>query len=337
MTFTISVAGSDIAVDCEDGETVIDAVERAGYTIPYSCRKGVCSSCEGRIVHGEASVRGQGVRSGPADGVLLCQARPHGDIEIDPAWIRKAELVSRKTFDAKVARIARPAPDVAVIRLRLPIGLRAPFAAGQYLRIVLPDGDSRNYSMANPPQKNDAIELHIRHVPGGKFSESVLAGLEKGGSLKVEMPFGQFGLSDSGAPAVLLASGTGFAPIKSIVENAIQSGATRPMRLYWGVNTEADLYMADLAAGWAEKHEWFAFVPVVSSPSAAWNGRTGFVHRAVLEDFPDMSGVEVYACGAPVMIEAAMADFSAEAGLDGGAFFSDAFVPSGDDGQPVTP
>ena len=145
MTFTISVAHSDIAVDCEDGETVIDAVERAGYAIPYSCRKGVCSSCEGRIVRGEASVRGQGVRTGPADGVLLCQARPHGDIEVAPAWIRKVEPVSRKTFDAKVARIARPAADVAVIKLRLPIGLRAPFVAGQYLRVILPDGDLQKF------------------------------------------------------------------------------------------------------------------------------------------------------------------------------------------------
>lgn len=338
MTFTISVADSDIAVDCEDGETVIDAVERAGYAIPYSCRKGVCSSCEGRIVSGEASVRGQGVRTGPADGVLLCQARPHGDIEVAPAWIRKVEPVSRKTFDAKVARIARPAADVAVIKLRLPIGLRAPFVAGQYLRVSLPDGDSRNYSMANPPQKNDEIELHIRHVPGGKFSESMLAGMEKGTVLKVEMPFGQFSLGDNDdVPAVLLASGTGFAPMKSMVENMIRAGRERPLHLYWGVNTEADLYMADLARGWADRHAWISFTPVVSRPSQNWSGRTGFVHRAVLEDFPDMSAVEIYACGAPVMINAAMADFVAEAGLDRDAFFSDAFLPSGDDDQPSTP
>ncbi|MDF1598651.1 FAD-binding oxidoreductase, partial [Mesorhizobium sp. YIM 152430] len=224
-------------------ETVLDAADRAGYAIPYSCRKGVCSSCRGGIAAGEAMVRGQGHQTGPADEVLLCQARPLSDLEITPARIQKVEPVQRKILDAKVRKVVRPAPDVAVIHLRLPIGQRAPFRAGQYLRVLMEDDDSRNYSMANPPQKNDGLELHIRHVPGGKFSEQVLGTLDKGTVLRVELPYGEFCLSDEdGMDAVLLATGTGFAPMKSLIENQIALGAERPLKLYWGVNTEADLY-----------------------------------------------------------------------------------------------
>lgn len=331
LSFTISVAGQDISFDCGPDETVLDAAERAGYAIPYSCRKGVCSSCAGEIVSGEAIVRGLGACSGPVRDVLLCQARPRSDLEILPTRIRKAELIERKTFTGKVRRIDRPAADVAVIYLRLPIGRRAIFQAGQYLRVMMADGDSRNYSIANPPQKNDEIELHIRHVPGGKFSEGQLVGLDKGATLEIELPYGEFTLrQDTGRRAILIATGTGFAPIKSIIENNIRMGATRPLHLYWGANTEAGLYMLDLAKRWAETYAWFRFTPVVSDPSPEWTGRTGFVHQGVQADYPDMSSLEVYACGAPLMIKAAERDFKMQSGLKDDAFFSDAFVPSGD-------
>jgi len=330
MKFAVSISKQDIAFDCAAEETVLDAVERAGYSIPYSCRKGVCSSCEGRLVSGEAVVRGQGVRRGPADAVLFCQARPRTDLEIAPVRIRKAEPIQRKVFAAKVREIRRPIADVAVIRLRLPIGRRAMFQAGQYLRVLLADGDSRNYSMANAPHRNDELELHIRHVPGGKFSEGLLAGFSIGSVLDVELPYGEFTLNDKDEQAILIATGTGFAPMKSFIEHNIRWGAVRPLHLYWGANTEADLYMQDLPRAWAQRHAWFKFTPVISSPSGAWSGRVGFVHAAVRQDYSDMSGLEVYACGASVMIDAAHRDFTATAGLRNDAFFSDAFVPSGD-------
>lgn len=330
MNFAISISKRDIAFDCAADETILDAVERAGYSIPYSCRKGVCSSCEGRLVSGEAMVRGQGLRKAPAESVLFCQARPRSDLQIAPTRIRKAEPFQRKRFAARVWRLSRPAPDVAVIHLRLPIGRRAIFRAGQYLRVLMKEGDSRNYSMANSPHRNDELELHIRHVPGGKFSEDRLAGLSKGDVLDIELPFGEFSLSAREEKAILIATGTGFAPIKSLIEFALRSEQKRPLHLYWGANTEADLYMKDLPQSWADRHCWFEFTPVVSSPSRQWTGRIGFVHAAVLEDYPQMSGVEVYACGAPAMIDAAQRDFIDKAGLRSDAFFSDAFVPSGD-------
>lgn len=331
MVVHVSIASSDISFGCNADETILDATERAGYTIPYSCRKGVCSSCEGRLISGEVSVRGQGGRRGPADGVLFCQARPHTDVEIAPAWIRDIAPIARKVFKAKVWQISRPIPDVAVIRLRLPIGQRAIFAAGQYLRALMPGGDSRNYSMANAPHRNDEIELHIRQVPGGIFSQRILPNLVKGSSLEVELPYGEFRLSENDAvPAILLATGTGFAPIKSMIEHNLRSASKRRLHLYWGANVERDLYMQDLPRSWAEKHDWFTFTPVVSMPSREWTGRAGFVHSAVQQDYPDMSELEVYACGAPLMIEAARRDFCASSKLRQSAFFSDAFVSSGD-------
>lgn len=331
MIFTVQIAKHNIAFECAEDETVIDAAERAGYLIPYSCRKGLCSSCAGKLVKGDARVKGQGILEGSAEDILLCQAYPLSNIEIAPARIRKVEPVRRRKIAAKVHEIRRPVADVAIIRLRLPIGLRAPFRAGQYLRVILDDGDSRNYSMANPPQKNDEIELHIRHVRGGKFSELVLSRLEKGSVINVEMPFGEFNLTENqNRKAVLIASGTGFAPMKSIIEDLLFVGSKRKVDLYWGVNGEEDLYMALAAQEWAERNSWFSFTPVVSSPSANWNGRSGFVHRVVLDDIADMSAIEVYACGAPIMIEAARADFVGQAGLDPNAFFCDAFLPSGD-------
>lgn len=333
MTFTIRVADQDISYDCAPNESVLDATERAGYSIPYSCRKGVCASCLGDLVTGTALVRGQGVCTGPMQGVLLCQARPQSDIEISPSRIRPSETIQRKIFTAKVRKIDRPTPTVSIIQLRLPIGRRGIFRAGQYLRVLMSGGDSRNYSMANPPQKNDGVELHIRQVSGGTFSEGILARLAPSSTLDVELPYGEFSLSDAvDRKAILIATGTGFAPMKSIIENGIKSGLTRPLHLYWGANIESDLYMLDLARSWAEAHAWFTFTPVVSAPSSKWRGRTGLVHRAVQADYPDMSELEVYACGAPVMIEAARHDLCSESGLTNDAFFSDAFVPSGDRG-----
>jgi CDP-4-dehydro-6-deoxyglucose reductase/3-phenylpropionate/trans-cinnamate dioxygenase ferredoxin reductase subunit len=252
---------------------------------------------------------------------------------VAPKRIIPADIIDRKTFTAKVRKIERPATDVAVLHLRLPIGRRAIFHAGQYLRVLMADGDSRNYSLANPPQKNDELELHIRHVPGGKFSEGVLASLAKASTLEIELPYGEFSLSDNAdRQAILIATGTGFAPVKSIIENVIKLGDARPIHLYWGANREADLYMDALLTEWAGSHPWFRYTPVVSSPDPSWIGRTGFVHEAVKSDYPKMSALEVYACGAPAMIDAARRDFLRDGGLSQDAFFSDAFVPTGDDG-----
>ncbi|MDT7702464.1 MAG: 3-phenylpropionate/trans-cinnamate dioxygenase ferredoxin reductase component [Pseudonocardiales bacterium] len=335
MSHDVRVAGTEIVFGCEPDETVLDAAERAGFTMPYSCRKGVCSTCEGGLVAGAADVRGRGPLDGPVDGVLLCRTRPRSDLEIAPQRITRREPPARRTVTAKVHKITNPAPDVAVVALRFPTGVRAKFRAGQYLTVALPDGDSRNYSMANPPHQSDGALLHVRRVPGGRFSGELLDGLSKGDTLQVELPFGEFSLDhESDRPVVLVTTGTGFAPVKSIVEDQIKRGGDRPLHLYWGGRRAEDLYLADLPAQWADKHDWFSFTPVLSAPAAEWTGRTGYVHRAVLADHPDLRGHEVYACGSPAMTAAAREELVGTAGLAPDRFFSDAFVPSGD-AEPV--
>lgn len=329
MTFDIHIVGSDIAFACAADETVLDAAERAGYSIPYSCRKGVCSTCAGVLSEGAAAVRHQHV-SGPREGVLLCQARPLSDLTIKPSRIEKRDPLARKRIRAKVFRLLRPTPDVVILQLRFPAGVRVKFRAGQYLRVIMADGDSRNFSMANPPRESDGAELHIRHVPGGRFSEKVLAALAKGDKLDVEIPYGEFFLREDSKTAVFIATGTGFAPIKSIIQDMIKRGISRPARLYWGARSRADIYLPTLLATWQAQANWLKLVPVLSEPDADWQGRRGLVHSAVMQDLPDLSLCQVYACGNPLMIEAARRDFTRTGGLPADQFYADPFVPSGD-------
>jgi NAD(P)H-flavin reductase/ferredoxin len=329
MTFTVHVAGSEFSFPCEPREFVLDAAERAGYSMPSSCRKGVCNTCETALLSGEVEQRGRGRRT-PRDGVaLMCRSQPRADLTIRPRRFERIDIFRRKTVTATVYRLTRPAPDVTILTLRFPIGLRAPFKAGQYLQVIMEDGDRRNFSMANATGHNDGAELHIRHVPGGKFSEGALSRLSVGDPLQVEIPYGDFHLRPSLRPVILLASGTGFSPIKSMVETAIQSGQQRPMHLYWGARRREDIYLFDLPALWQKRLPWFTFTPVLSEPATSWTGRTGLVHNAVCEDQPNLAECEVYACGNPLMVEAAQRDFTAGHGLPEGQFFADAFVESG--------
>jgi NAD(P)H-flavin reductase len=329
MSFEIAIEGSEIAFACEAGETVLDAAERGGYSLPFSCRKGICSTCDAELRHGSVDVSGNQM-AGPASEVLLCQARPRSDILIRPKRISRHDPAARKNITANVFRVTRPADDVVTLMLRFPAGIRARFKAGQYLRVQMPDGDTRNFSMANAPRESDGVQLHIRRIPGGQFSESVLARLRKGDKLQVEIPFGEFYLrTGSEKPIVCLATGTGFAPIKSIIEDLIVRGNTRSVRLYWGGRRSSDLYLASLPDKWAARAPWLTFIPVLSEPAADWRGATGLVHEAVLRDVPNMSDWQVYACGNPLMIRSAERDFQVRGGLPDGQFFADPFVASG--------
>ncbi|MGH3172184.1 MAG: 2Fe-2S iron-sulfur cluster-binding protein, partial [Trebonia sp.] len=224
MSYEITVAGTDVTFGCAPGRSVLDAAEDAGWALPYSCRKGVCDSCAGTLLDGQAEVRGATV-TGPADRVLLCQARPRGPVTIRPRRITSSGPPLRKKLTATVHRVRRPAARVTLLELRFPIGRRAPFRAGQYLNVLLPDRGTRPYSLANSPEHNDAAELHVRTEPGGRFSERIAAGLRRGDTLEVETPFGEVfapdvagdGDGESSRPLILLATGTGFAPMKSIV------------------------------------------------------------------------------------------------------------------------
>jgi NAD(P)H-flavin reductase/ferredoxin len=328
-TWQIRVADCDIGFDCADGETLLEAAERAGFTLPYSCRKGVCFSCEGAIVAGEAEQRGRrGTIAGPRSGVLYCQARPRSNLEIAPKRISSSVPPARKRINSRVFRVHRPAPDVTVLHLRYPPQDRVHFRAGQHLEVTLDDGSRRNYSMAGPPQETDGTTLHIRRIPGGRFSTAMMDALQPGDRLTIELPFGEFGLQeDDRRPVILLASGTGMAPITSMLEDLTRRSPDRRVAVYWGVRHEADLYLAGQIARWHARLPRLRFTPVVSRPGPGWAGRTGWVQAATLADHPDLSGNAVYACGNPAMVSLAREVLIAN-GLPDAAFFAEPFVPS---------
>jgi NAD(P)H-flavin reductase/ferredoxin len=329
MTFTIRIAESEITFPCEPREFVLDAAERAGYAMPSSCRKGVCNTCETALLAGSVEQRGRGRRTARDGSALVCRAQPRDDLTIRPKRFERIDIFRRKTITASVYQLARPAVDVTIVTLRFPIGLRAPFKAGQYLQIIMDDGDRRNFSMANPTRHNDGAELHIRHVTGGKFSDGILSDLNVGAKLQVEVPFGDFHLRPSPRPIILLASGTGFSPIKAMIETAIHAGNQRPMHLYWGARRREDIYMFDLPERWQQCLPWFSFTPVLSEPASSWAGRIGLVHDAVREDHSGLEGFDVYACGNPLMVTAAQDTFTSAHQLPDAQFFADAFVASG--------
>jgi CDP-4-dehydro-6-deoxyglucose reductase len=335
MTHRVTLKPSGHGYELQEGQNVLQAGLDAGFMLPYSCRSGVCRTCRGTILEGKVDygmVHSNYLPdSDKAKGyVLLCQAKPLSDLVIE---VREVEGVRPRVIPCRVERLDRPAPDVAVIGLRLPMNENFRFLAGQYIDLLLKEGKRRSYSLATRPDPGGvtALEIHVRHTPGGAFTDHVFTKLKARDLLRFEGPLGSFYLrEDSDRPIVMLASGTGFAPIKAICEHAFEKKISRPMTLYWGCRAKRDLYMLEAPAKW--QHPGFKFVPVLSDPTpeCLWTGRTGFVHRAVMEDFPDMSGVQVYACGAPVVIEAARRDFGAQCGLPADEFYADSFLTEAD-------
>ena len=334
MAHQVTIQPSNHAFTVNEGETVLDGALREGIIIAYGCRNGACGSCKGKLVSGtleygtyeERALSDAERDSGMA---LFCQARPLSDLVIECREIAGVKDMQIKMLPCRVQKMNLVAPDVMRLELKLPANERLQFLAGQYLDIVLRNGIRRSFSMANAPHNDAFLELHLRNY-GGPFSEQVFARMKEKDILRFEGPFGTFFLRDASAkPIVFLASGTGFAPVKAMIESALHAGIERPMTLYWGCRVRADLYMNDLAERWSTEHG-LRYVPVLSDalPSDAWTGRTGFVHRAVMEDLPDLSEVQVYACGAPIMVDAARRDFTAQCGLPSDEFYSDSFTPS---------
>ncbi len=332
MSHQVTVQPSGRQFSAEPDETVLDAALRQGVTLPYGCKDGACGVCKGKMLEGSVEYRKPEPQAlsdadKAAGMALYCCAHATTDLVIECKQIGRVNDIPVKTLPARIEKFEKLAPDVAELHLRLPASERLQFWAGQYIDILMKDGRKRSFSLANAPHDDALLQLHIRHVPGGAFTDQVFSSMKVRDILRFNGPHGSFYLrEDSPKPMILLAGGTGFAPIKAIVEHAIAEKNTRPMIIYWGAKARVDLYMNDLPARWAAEHSHIRYVPVLSEPAAgdAWNGRTGLVHQAVLADFPDLSGYQVYACGAPPMIDAAKRDFVAQ-GLPEEEFFADAF------------
>ncbi len=332
MSFKVHVDPSGHEFTVEDRESVLSAALRHGHTLPYGCRNGACGSCKGRVTAGKVHYP-SGKRTALADEdaaqgyALFCQAEPLTDLTIQVQEIRMASEVSIKRLPCRAVKIERLAHDVIRLYLKFPEAERLQFLAGQYIEFLLKDGRRRAFSIANPPHDDEFVELHIRHVEEGEFTDYIFNKMKEKTILRVEGPRGTFFLrEDSDRPILLMGGGTGFAPLKGMLEHAFYTGIERPMHLYWGVRSRRDLYLADLPRAWAQKYPHFRYTPVLSEPRPEdhWEGRTGWVHEALLADYPDLSGYEVYMSGPPPMIDAAKPRFAA-AGLAEDALCSDAF------------
>ena len=316
------------------GETVLEAGLRAGIALPFECRNGACGKCKCTLLHGSVDY---GVYQASAlteaektlGTALMCCAVPRSDLEIEYAAGDAAAAASVQTYVGRVHGMERLSDEVMRVTVSVPGGEAPRFTAGQYINILLADGQRRAFSFANPPHQSEYIELHIRLIAGGRFTTHVFTHMKAGDDLRFEGPLGSFHLRESERPIIFVAGATGFAPIKSIVEDAFHRGMRRTMLLYWGVRRPKDLYMMELAQRWQQEHDNFKFVPVLSESEAEdrWQGRSGLVHEAILSDFPDLKGYEVYVCGSAKMVDTAFPAFL-EQGLSEDYCFSDAFLPS---------
>ena len=341
MPFTVSLQPSGRSFTVDRDEPILSAAIRQGVGLPYGCKDGACGSCkcrllEGRVIHGAHQTRALSADEEGAGLILTCQAAPQTDVVLEVRTVPGAGEFAIRKMPCRVIRIDRPARDVAILHLQLPANDPLRYHAGQYVEFILQGGVRRSYSMANAPHtqgERPAIELHLRHLVGGLFTDHVFGALKEKDILRIEGPFGSFFLrEDSPKPMVLLASGTGFAPIKAIVEHLLWKRSERPAVLYWGCRSRRDLYLHEWALDAAERLPSLTYIPVLSEPETdeAWSGRTGFVHHAVMHDLADLSGHQVYACGAPLMVEAAERDFVAACGLPKDEFYADSFTSEAD-------
>jgi CDP-4-dehydro-6-deoxyglucose reductase len=336
MSHQITIKPSDYSFACADGDTVLTAALAADLMLSYGCRNGACGTCKGKILAGDVDYGAHQATTLTADEkklglALFCVAKPLTDLVIEVKEVRRAGDIPVRRLPCRVESIERPAPDVAIVKLKLPANERLQYLAGQYIDFLLKDGHRRSFSLATAPHDDALLELHIRLVPGGWFTTQLFTEYKGREILRFEGPLGSFYLrEDSDKPIILVAGGTGFAPIKAIVEHALHHKleARRPMLLYWGARARKDLYLAELAGRWQQQSPNFSFIPVLSdaAPGDDWPGRTGLVHEAVLDDFASLAGYQVYACGAPPMIDAARATFTGQRGLPPEAFFADSFT-----------
>lgn len=341
MSFQITVQPSGRQFQADADQTLLAAGLQAGVGLPYGCKDGACGSCKckkisGEVQHGEHQAKALSADEEAAGFVLTCCAQPRSDVVLESRQVVEVGAFPVKKMPVRVLSLEKKSDDVMVVKLQLPANDVTQYRAGQYVDFLLRDGERRSYSMASAPHTlvpgQAAIELHIRHMPGGKFTDHVFGAMKEKEIQRIEGPQGTFFLrEDSDKPIVLLASGTGFAPIKAMLEHMQHQGISRPVTLYWGGRRPSDLYLDDWVQAQLALMPQLRYVPVVSDalPDDGWTGRTGFVHLAVLQDMPDLSGHQVYACGAPVVVDAARRDYVA-AGLPADEFYADAFTSAAD-------
>lgn len=333
MSHRITIQPSGHEFTANEGETILDAALRNDIAVPYGCRSGKCGTCQAKLLDGQISYpwgQPDSMDAKTEQACLTCSSVAETDLTLELDEIEEIKEIEVKNLPCKVDQTERLAHDVIRLFLKLPDDQRLQFLAGQYLDFILEDGRKRAFSIANAPHDDARIELHIRHVDGGEFTDYVFNEMPEKTILRIEAPLGSFYLREkSDRPLIFMSGGTGFAPLKAIIEHAFHIGDTRPIKLYWGVRAQQDLYMPDLPQKWADERDNVEFIPVLSEPDEGWTGRTGWVHEAVLEDNPDISRYDLYMSGPPIMVNAGK-DAFLEKGLTLENMFSDAFEYAAD-------
>jgi len=337
MSFTIRVPASGHEFIAEENETILEAAIRQGVGLPYGCRNGACGKCAGEVISGKTeydtdNLRAIAKKEFETGKTLFCQACAASDLEIKVREIVKSADIEIKTLPCRVEKMALLTHDIMKLQLKLPETERLQFMAGQYLEILLKDGKRRAFSIANAPHDDDYIELHIRHVPDGHFGDFVFDGLKEKTLLRINGPLGSYFLrEDSNRPIILMGGGTGFAPLKGMLEHAFYISLDRPVHLFCGARARRDLYMDEMVGQWLKQHSNLKYTPVLSEPADKddWQGETGLVHESVARHYPDLSGFDVYLSGPPPMVKAGM-DLFYQNGLPETQIYSDSFEYSDD-------
>jgi len=311
----------------------LNAALRQGVMLPYSCKNGTCGSCKGKLESGEVHYPFHPPlalsREDIGEGfTLLCQAEPTGDLVIRAREIEAVRDIQVRKMPARVIEKTRLAPDVMRIKIKLPNAQRLQFLAGQYLEIILPDGKRRAFSIASAPQCEDEIELHIRHVEGGGFTGWVFDQMKERDILRLEAPLGTFFVRNDQVdrPMIMMGGGTGFAPLKSMIEDLLAHQDKRSLHFFWGVRSPAELYMHEQAQRWAEENEHIQYSTALLEPGdeIITDSFAGVVHEAVLEQYSNLSSFDIYMSGPPAMIDAGRTAFL-ENGAEKRRIFFDSF------------
>jgi len=327
-TYKIKIQSSGLEFHVKPSQTILEGAIASGITLPYGCQDGACGSCKGKVISGKyflneyqsSALTDSDIKAG---NTLYCKSMAQEDLVIEPNIPEVYDQYSPKVLPVKVESLTRLNHDVMQMFLKLPAKETFRFKAGQYIEFIMGDGSRRAFSMANAPL-DSMIELHLRLVEGGKFTSFVFNEMKEKSIHRIEGPIGQFYLRDSEKPIIFIAGGTGFAPIKSIIEDMIANKNKRKIYLYRGVRSEKDFYMNELVNDWIKKLEGLTYIPVVED-GLSEDARSGYVHHAVLEDFKNLNDIQVYCCGAPGLVENAFKDLT-KSGLPDDQFFADAFT-----------
>lgn len=212
-----------------------------------------------------------------------------------------------------------------VYKIRLNVSPENTFKAGQYLQVVMSETDKRPFSIANAPNEQGQIELHIGATPENKYAYDVVQKAKIESKLNIELGIGNAYLRDGDEPIILIAGGTGYAYTKSILEHSLNTNPSRSLVLYWGAKSAQDLYELPNLQKLGEQYPDFKVIPVIEQPVADWGGKTGLVHEAVISDYGSFTEQQVYTAGRFEMA-AVIRDSFLPLGLSSENLYGDAFA-----------